>query len=828
MKKRVALLIGWVGVIALLGYYVQQSLTISGDLRLFMPSPKTHTERLLLEEVGESPASRLLLVSLGGAAPEQLAETSQQLAAALREDAQFGLISNGAASIDAFPEKLLPYRYLLSSTLDRQQLDAESLRSELEQRLQDLSSPAGAVLEPLIPRDPTLEVLKLAEAWQPPKQPQRLYDVWFDSAGDAAILLVETKAAAFDPEGQENAGRALQKHFEEARADSQVRMTVSGPGAFSALVKKRTQAEATLIGTIDSIGLIALLFIAYRSLLTVVLGALPLASAGVAGLAAVSTMFGSVHGITLAFGFTLIGVAQDYPIHVFSHRHPGKTPLDTVRSVWPTLATGVVSTCIAYLAFLRSGVTGLAQLACFTITGLAVAGLTTRYLLPRVMPEKTRDPGQSVLLGRVWTSIASLPRPWWVGVALVVVCVGVLAVGRVPMWQNDLGQLTPIPQDLLATDMKLRQELGAADARRLLVVDGASSEEVLASLEALNARLDELVTRGDIASYDHAARYLPSIATQERRQRALPPPDALHSALAQATKGLPFKAGLFEPFVADVSQARSLPTLTPRSLAGTPLDLRVGGLLLHHGDRWTGLVTMGGVRNVQALEQLVAASVAATGVALRSAAVSGAAEHESAQAEAAESGTNRPAATSQQPLQQSPAATLTLLDLKQASEDLVARQRTHILWSLAIAAVLLAATIWVALRSPRRMARVIAPMALTTLIILAVLHGLGISLNLFHLIALVLAAGLGVDYALFFEAVDNDPAEQRRTLHAVLVCSLATLLVFAALALSTLPVLRAIGVTVTLGIVSNFVLALLLTRPSRNASSPPGANHARA
>ena len=61
----------------------------------------------------------------------------------------------------------------------------------------------------------------------------------------------------------------------------------------------------------------------------------------------------------------------------------------------------------------------------------------------------------------------------------------------------------------------------------------------------------------------------------------------------------------------------------------------------------------------------------------------------------------------------------------------------------------------------------------------------------------MLAAGLGVDYALFFEAVEDDPAEQRRTLHAVIVCSLSTLLVFVgARHLSTLPVLRAIGVTV--------------------------------
>jgi predicted exporter len=50
-------------------------------------------------------------------------------------------------------------------------------------------------------------------------------------------------------------------------------------------------------------------------------------------------------------------------------------------------------------------------------------------------------------------------------------------------------------------------------------------------------------------------------------------------------------------------------------------------------------------------------------------------------------------------------------------------------------------------------------------------------------------------------------------LHAVLVCSLSTLLVFALLATSSLPVLRAIGLPVAIGVVSNFVLALLLTTP---------------
>ena len=116
---------------------------------------------------------------------------------------------------------------------------------------------------------------------------------------------------------------------------------------------------------------------------------MPLASAGLAGLGAVALLFDGVHGITVAFGFTLIGVAQDYPIHLFSHQRAGVSPWASVRALWPTLATGVVSTCIAYLTFFVSGVDGLKQLAVFTIVGLGTAALTTRFLLPALVDPAT-------------------------------------------------------------------------------------------------------------------------------------------------------------------------------------------------------------------------------------------------------------------------------------------------------------------------------------------------------------------------------------------------------------------------------------------------------
>ena len=764
----VAIAVAWIGLLLLLGGYVFTRLRLSGDLRLFLPTPRTRTERLILEEVSAGPASRLLMVALGGAGTEPLAGTSRRLAAALRSDSTFRLVANGENLLSTIPDTLLPYRYLLSPTLDHERLDASFLHRELTAREQDLASPASGLLEPWLPRDPTLEILKVLESWEPQREPRLLDGVWFNGRGDAALLIVETAAPAFDPRAQRVAIDALRRHFLAARATPAIRLTVTGPGAFSVLMQHRSEADARLAGFLDTAGMLVLMLLAYRSPLRVALGALPLVTGGVAALATVTALFGTVHGITIAFGFTLIGVAIDYPIFLFSHQAPGVTGAAAAQAIWPTLAIAVAGLAIAYLAFLLSGVPGLIQLACFNVAGVATAGLATRYLLPRLLPTGSRDFGRAALAGRLAALWAGAPRMVWLGPVLAAASVAALVLAPGPFWQNDLGQLTPVPQARLIQYDTLRRELGAPDVRYLMTVAGATADQVLAEEEHLSGGLQSLVARGSISGFDDAARYLPSASTQERRRAALPEESELRASLDQALRGTAFRPGVFEPFLKDVARARQLPPLTLARLAGTPLELSVGSLLLARGGRWTGLVTFADVRDREALERLAASSGG------------GAAQ---------------------------------LIDLKEASENLIAQQRVRILWSVAAAAALLVAVVYAALRSPLRTLRVLAPMALTTLAILAVLHAAGVALNLFHLVSLVLAAGLGLDYGLFYERTLHDPRGRRRTLHALLVCATAACMVFAVLASSTLPVLRSIGVTVVMGVVGNFALALLMIRP---------------
>lgn len=769
--RRLALALLWLALLALLALFVAPRVQLSGDLRKFMPAPQTPAQKLLIDELGEGPGSRLLLLLLSGEAPETLATQSQALrerllAARVGVDVPFKLVANGAdLGLDAIPPRLRPYRYLLSPTLDTQPFDAEFLRRELNARVQDLGSPAAAMIEPLLPSDPTLETLKLAQAWQPANAPQRLHGVWFDRAGREALLAIETHAAGFDPEGQQAAVDAIHAAFDAVSANTGTKLTLTGPGAFSVEIGGRTAREASLIGTIDSLVFVLLLWVAYRSWKAPLLGGLPLASAGLAGLGAVALAFDGVHGITIAFGFTLIGVVQDYPIHLFSHQRAGVSPWASARALWPTLGTGVASTCIAYATFLVSGVDGLQQLAVFTVVGLATAALATRFLLPALIDPSPGDAADSRWLARCWNALARWPRMNATAACIVAaIAAAVVAFAPGTFWQNDLARLTPVPPAALAQDARLRGELGAPDVRYVIALEARDAEHALQSSERLIAALEGLRAQGVVGGFDLAARYLPSAATQRARQAKLPGDDELRAALHDAMSSGAFNDDAFDDFVRDVAAAREASPLTTADLAGTPLAASTEGLLLQREGHATALVALSNLRDPAAVARV-------------------------AQAHGAQ-----------------------LLDLKQASESLVAQYRERVLWALALAAVLLAAAVWFALRSPRRVLRVLAPMALTTLLILAVLRGFGVELNLFHLVSLILAAGLGLDYALFFDHAGDDRAEQLRTLHAVIVCSLTTLLVFALLATSSIPVLRAIGGTVALGVAFNFVLALLIVR----------------
>ena len=128
--------------------------------------------------------------------------------------------------------------------------------------------------------------------------------------------------------------------------------------------------------------------------------------------------------------------------------------------------------------------------------------------------------------------------------------------------------------------------------------------------------------------------------------------------------------------------------------------------------------------------------------------------------------------------------------------------------------VFIVAILWASLSAKRALARVLLPVVLALALDTLFLSLLGERLSLFHVIALLLVLGIGLDYSLFFSRPDPDVRVRARTAHAVTVCMISTVAVFGILGGSQIPVLRAIGVTVAIGVVLSFLLSIILSRLS--------------
>jgi predicted exporter len=714
-------------------------------------------------------------MALEGQDADRLAGASKQLAAWMRDHDAFQYVANGEhAWTKEERDRLFQYRYLLSPSVGEATFSQDHLRDSLEQRLRDLASPLSPMVKALIPADPTGELMKILQTWTTWTAPMRHQGVWFSSDLRRALLLAETKAAGFDTESQERIQGQIRDAFMRVATTPTdavpLHLVMTGPGVIAVEMQQTIQGDLWWLSLWATLLVMTFLFASYGSFSVLALSLVPITSAIVAGIVVVDLAFGFIHGITLAFGVTLLGVVDDYPIHLFSHLTRESRATAVMREIWPTMRLGVVATAIGFSALLLSGFPGLSQLGLFAIVGLFTAACVTRWVLPHIVPAGFQARRDGLQLAR-WADALTKARV--AVLVLVVLAVGSFVWSDAPWWERDIANLSPVPIEKQVRDQALRDELGAPDLRDLIVVEGSSEEEVLHRSEVVALALDPLVAKGELGGYDLAARYLPSRRTQQARQAALPDRATLERNLEWATNGLSFKPGLFQPFLDAVEKARTQEPIDSRAFRGTALGLKLDSLLFMREGRWVVVAPLRGVPDRQTFRERLTAW--------------------------------------REPQ-------VTYLDLKEASNRMVGTYRDEALRLLGWGALSIGLVLLVGLRAPMTVLRVTLPIGSALVVVAALLHAMGERFSLFHVASFLLVIGLGLDYALFFNRRHGTPVERGRTVYGLVVCSTTTILVFGVLALSKIPVLRAIGMTAALGSLASLLFAALLAEDDLHAA----------
>ena len=791
--RRAAVIAAWLCSLALAAAVALHARYIT-DLSAFLPAHPTAQQRILVEQLRDGPASRLLLVGIEGGSRLGRAAVSNEMERRLRADAEFSSVSNGQeASADRDREFLFAHRYLLSDATDAQHFSAAGLETAMRETVADLASPEGLIIKSLVPHDPTGETLHIIDRLSRMPAPQLRDGVWVSGDGNRALLVAQTAASGSDTDAQEHAIGAARAAFaaavHEVGASAQpLELLLSGPGVFAVASRAGIVHAAVRLSIASSVLIVLILLSVYRSVPALLLGLLPVVTGALVGIAAVALFFGAVHGITLGFGVTLIGESVDYSIYFFiqsargeavaAHGAADEGPWQ--RRLWPTMRLGMLTSVCGFASLLPSGFPGLAQLGAYSITGLVAAAAVTRFVLPELLPPRFAIRDLAPLGARVAAWIAPEGRargraPWALALALAAIALLVLVSARGALWNRELSRLSSASPAQDRIDAELRADLGAPDSLDLVVVSGASLEAVLRGAERSALALAPLIDANVIGGIDSPSYYLPSLATQTARRDSLPLRETLRANLDRATAGgLGLDSRELTPFLGDIEAARHAPLLAPRDLAGTSLSAALDALLMHAGERWSALLPLraphGSASDID-LAPLRAALAAAGGE----------------------------------------SASVYVLDLKHESDALYA-EYLHRAMRLSLAGLAaIVVLLWIALRSLKRAALVLAPLVLAVLTVAALLALCGVELTIMHLVGMLLIVAVGSNYALFFDR-RSERGGGPLTLASLLIANLCTVIGFGLLSFSGVPVLEALGTTVAPGAFLALLYAALLTR----------------
>lgn len=551
-----------------------------------------------------------------------------------------------------------------------------------------------------------------------------------------ALILVELPGSGFSIAAQRAVLPRLEAAAQAARAQG-ADVIQAGVPLFAAAASEQAQSEIHTIGLGSFLGIVALTLLAFRSVRPRLLVMLSMAVGLLVATSVSLLCFGELHLVTLVFGASLLGVAENYGSNYFSARQglaPDQRWAMLKRQI-PIVSLAMGTTVIGYALLALPPFPGLRQVAVFSGAGLVAAFVTVLWWVPLMDGKGQMAPtrfAQWVGTRRAcWPSLGR--RGLWL-LSLACVMMTLAGASRLRV-DDDIRQLQSAPAAMMDQQREFARLIEAPGVAQFFVVRGDDEQQMLEREEALTARLRSLGVPVQAVS-----DWLPSL----RRQRE-------DAALVQRrlTDLAPELSARLEQPVAPPQPGGA--ELTPQSWLASPASEPLRAQWLGRlGDSRATAVLLRGPLTAETRQALAALQI--DGV--------------------------------------------TWIDKVQEVSHLLGRYRQLMTGVLVLAYLLTwAALAW---RFGASAWRALAPTALASLLTVALLALSGQVLQLFHILPLLILLGLGVDYGIFL--LEQPGRNETRPFLSVTLAAASTLLSFGLLALSGTPALHAFGLTLLFGV----------------------------
>ena len=642
----------------------------------------------------------------------------------------------------------------------------------------ELAGPGGPLLARIAESDP----MGLFERHLARLEGYRRGEAATGATSSATTLQLGLRSSPFDAETQTPLLEFIEAEFAAIRAGlagplgpgPDLGLEQSGVNRFAVETERRVRRDLNRISTLSLLAVASLFLLVFRSLRSLALAiAIPLGGFGCA-LAATALAGEAVHGITLGFGFVLVGVAIDYPIHVMHHRALSDgtaAAADTARRLRPSLLASAATTTLAFLSLILSDFPGLSEMGRFAGVGVPVCLGLTLFALPAFLPGRSvATPTQTWAAHHFARGVRGLRAHPVLAAAPLTIPV-LLAVFGVPRlaWEDDPATLMAVDRSLHTESERVRRRVADFDGGRFVVGLAPTREAALELNAAIDRRLEGAMTRGALDARGSLHTFLWPESLQRANLETLRATPDLRERLTRAFAAEDFRETAFDPFFEDLTHPK-VPPLRAADLAASPLARALDSLV----EMDEGVAVLTYVRGV----------------------------HDGSAVAAALSDLDE----------------VHYVDQRDILGRVYAGYRRSAVRTVAFGAVIVLAVLWLRYRSLRHALLAFAPAALACCGTLGVLGLSAAPVNVASAVSLLVVLGMGVDYGIFAVDAARRGGEGGTTLSALAISCLTSVFVFGVLALSEQPVLRAVGTVTGIGV----LLALTLSPPVVALAAPRG------
>ncbi len=328
-----------------------------------------------------------------------------------------------------------------------------------------LNRPEATAMQEILPHDPLLLVPTLVDR-------ARSLGAAGATAGGYALVWARITESPFTEVGQEPVFAVVDQAFARVKAEVAgpgLELKWSGVNRFAAASRARIQAEIAWLNIASIVAVLGVSCLFVRRIHKL-LHVVPIILLSILGAWTISTLvFDRLHILVFVIGSLLSGVTIDYGFYIYMQPAKADEPYDVrLRRIIKPLLTSCLTNVIGFSLLVFSELPLIRQIGVFVSAGMLCA-LGASILYFAQLP-------QSVLESRRWGSLArSMPPRWgrrlvWGGL-LIAGCITVAGMMRV-RWYDDVRELDLPATELQANDAELRRLFGESPGRGVFLTYG--------------------------------------------------------------------------------------------------------------------------------------------------------------------------------------------------------------------------------------------------------------------------------------------------------------------------------------------------------------------